>query len=531
MSKQFDQEQICAAGIQESQDRSPNDFGFDHWQVFRSAADKHGNFGCELWLHTKKTIVQGKGQQNGWDIQSAMVKVREPRLLIVTIAAGNVPFALVALHAPSNHLGEEAQELWWSKTTKSVRRTVPTSHHVIALADAINAQLLRPGDLCSSRSNYNVSSPAEEFFFDWLQTENLVIRTREDDEGRALFTWSHSTAVDADEVQGGSCLDYIATSSDLASCGISIDLSCFDTGRDKIDHLPVGIEFKTWISKTFRSLSKKKPRVDTDIINTPVGEAICKQIALSIPQIPWEVDATSHAQMLEDHVSNAMLRHFPQQKKQPKKPFLDQEAIQLVRQRRLARRWLKQLKAFRGFCQTWFFFQAWKCHKHEDCPLPDFRSWNSEGGRCQVRLEHFARELMRKYQNVAKHKLQAYVSDSVTAASKEGLDHLFQRLRRLTKSRKYKTKFSLPALQMPDGEVANTPLQVYEIWEKHFQESERGYFVDPTALQHKHQEKALQRFEDSAQSKDVFTSADVPTLQECEQALQKESARAVWNTN
>ena len=28
---------------------------------------------------------------------------------------------------------------------------------------------------------------------------------------------------------------------------------------------------------------------------------MCKQIALSIPQIPWEVDATSHAQMLEEH--------------------------------------------------------------------------------------------------------------------------------------------------------------------------------------------------------------------------------------
>ena len=222
--------------------------------------------------------------------------------------------------------------------------------------------------------------------------------------------------------------------------------------------------------------------------------------------------------MLEDHVSNAMLRHFPQQKKQPKKPFLDQEAIQLVRQRRLAQNWLKQLKAFRGFCQTWFFFQAWKCH---NCTLPDFRSWNSEGGRCEVRLERFSRELMRQYQNVAKRKLQAYVSDSVTAASKEGLEHLFQRLRKLTKSRKYKTMFSLPALQTPDGEVADTPLQVYEIWEKHFQESERGYFVDPIALQHKHQEKALQRFEDSVQSNEVFTSADVPTFQECEQALLK----------
>ena len=75
-------------------------------------------------------------------MQSVMVKVREPRLLIVTIAAGNVPFALVVLHAPSNHLGEEVQELWWSKTTKSVKQAVPTNYHVIVLADA-NAQLLR----------------------------------------------------------------------------------------------------------------------------------------------------------------------------------------------------------------------------------------------------------------------------------------------------------------------------------------------------------------------------------------------------
>ena len=520
LSKQFDQEQICAVGIQESQDRSQNDFGFDHWQVFRSAADKHGNFGCELWLHTKKTIVQGKGQKNGWDVQSAIVKVREPRLLIVTIAAGQVPFALVVLHAPSNHLGEEVQELLWAQTTKSVKRAVPNSHHVIVLADA-NAQLLRPGDLGSCRGHYNVSSPAEELFFDWLQTENLVVRTREDDEGRALFTWSHSSAVEVDEVQKGSCLDYIATSSDLASCGTSIDLSGFDTGREKIDHLPVGIEFKTWIGTTFQNMPERKPRVDVDIINTPAGEAICKQIALSIPQIPWEIDATSHAQILEEHVSAAMLQHFPKPKRQPKKPFLDQEAIQLVRQRRLTQRWLKQLKAFRRLCQTWFFFQAWKYHKCEDCSLPDFRSWNSEGGRCQGQLDLFARDLMRRYQNVANHKLRAYVSDSVTVASQEGLDHLFQRLRKLTKSRKHKTKFSLPALQKPDGEVANTPLQVYEIWEKHFQESERGQFVDSMALQHEHEEKAFQRFVETAQSNEVFTSADVPTLQECEQALLK----------
>ena len=520
LSKQFDQEQICAVGIQESQDRSQNDFGFDHWQVFRSAADKHGNFGCELWLHTKKTIVQGKGQKRGWDVQSAIVKVREPRLLIVTIAAGKVPFALIVLHAPSNHLGEEVQETWWAQTTKSVKRAVPHSHHVIVLADA-NAQLLRPGDLGSCRGHYNVSSPAEELFFDWLQTENLVVRTREDDEGRSLFTWSHSSATDVDEVQKGSCLDYIATSSDLASCGTSIDLSGFDTGREKIDHLPVGIEFKTWIGTSFQNMPKRKPRVDVDIINTPAGEAICKQIAMSIPQIPWEIDATSHAQIFEEHVSDAMLQYFPKSKRQPKKPFLDQEAIQLVRQRRLTQRWLKQLKAFRRLCQTWFFFQAWKYHKCEDCSLPDFRSWNSEGGRCQGQLELFARDLMRKYQNVAKHKLRAYVSDSVTVASQEGLDHLFQRLRKLTKSRKHKTKFSLPALQKPDGAVANTPLQVYEIWEKHFQESERGQFVDPMALQHEHQEKAFKRFVETAQSNEVLTSADVPTLQECEQALLK----------
>ena len=319
LSKQFDQGQICAVGIQESQDRSPNDFRFDHWQVFRSAADKHGNFGCELWLNTKKNIIQGKEQQKGWDIQSAMVKVREPRLLIVTIAAGNAPFALVVMHAPSNHLGEEVQELWWSKATKSVRQAVPTNHHIVVLADA-NAQLLRPGDLVSSRSNYNVSSPAEEFFLDWLQAEDLVIRTREDDEGRALFTWSHSIAADADEVQGGSCLDYIATSPEFASCGTSIDLSSFDTGRDKIDHLPVGIEFKTWISKSFHGLSKKKPRVDTDSINTPAGVDMCKQIALSIPQIPWEVDATSHAQMLEDHVGEAMLKLSLSRRNSPRNP-------------------------------------------------------------------------------------------------------------------------------------------------------------------------------------------------------------------
>ena len=520
LSKQFDQEQICAVGIQESQDRSQNDFGFDHWQVFRSAADKHGNFGCELWLHIKKTIVQGKGQKHGWDVQSAIVKVREPRLLIVTIAAGKVPFALIVLHAPSNHLGEEVQETWWAQTTKSVKRAVPHSHHVIVLADA-NAQLLRPGDLGSCRGHYNVSSPAEELFFDWLQTENLVVRTREDDEGRSLFTWSHSSATDVDEVQKGSCLDYIATSSDLASCGTSIDLSGFDTGREKIDHLPVGIEFKTWIGTSFQNMPKRKPRVDVDIINTPAGEAICKQIALSIPQIPWEIDATSHAQIFEEHVSDAMLQYFPKPKRQPKKPFLDQEAIQLVRQRRLTQRWLKQLKAFRRLCQTWFFFQAWKYHKCEDRSLPDFRSWNSEGGRCQGQLELFARDLMRKYQNVAKHKLRAYVSDSVTVASQEGLDHLFQRLRKLTKSRKHKTKFSLPALQKPDGAVANTPLQVYEIWEKHFQESERGQFVDSMALQHEHQEKAFKRFVETAQSNEVLTSADVPTLQECEQALLK----------
>ena len=520
LSKQFDQEQICAVGIQESQDRSQNDFGFDHWQVFRSAADKHGNFGCELWLHIKKTIVQGKGQKHGWDVQSAIVKVREPRLLIVTIAAGKVPFALIVLHAPSNHLGEEVQEKWWAQTTKSVKRAVPHSHHVIVLADA-NAQLLRPGDLGSCRGHYNVSSPAEELFFDWLQTENLVVRTREDDEGRSLFTWSHSSATDVDEVQKGSCLDYIATSSDLASCGTSIDLSGFDTGREKIDHLPVGIEFKTWIGTSFQNMPKRKPRVDVDIINTPAGEAICKQIALSIPKIPWEIDATSHAQILEEHVSEAMLQYFPKPKRQPKKPFLDQEAIQLVRQRRLTQRWLKQLKAFRRLCQTWFFFQAWKYHKCEDRSLPDFRSWNSEGGRCQGQLELFARDLMRKYQNVAKHKLRAYVSDSVTVASQEGLDHLFQRLRKLTKSRKHKTKFSLPALQKPDGAVANTPLQVYEIWEKHFQESERGQFVDSMALQHEHQEKAFKRFVETAQSNEVLTSADVPTLQECEQALLK----------
>ena len=258
LSKQFDQEQICAVGIQESQDRSPNDFRFDHWQVFRSAADKHGNFGCELWLNTKKTIIHGKGQQKGWDIQSAMVKVREPRLLIVTIAAGNAPFALVVTHAPSNHLGEEVQELWWSKTTKSVRQAVPTNHHVVVLADA-NAQLLRPGDLFSIRSSYNVSSPAEEAFLDWLQAEDLVIRTREDDEGRALFTWSHSTAADADEVQGGSCLDYIATSPEFASCGTSIDLSFFDTGRDKIDRLPVGIELKHGLARLSMASQRKSP--------------------------------------------------------------------------------------------------------------------------------------------------------------------------------------------------------------------------------------------------------------------------------
>ena len=117
--QQLDQEfwraGFAAVGIQEARWRPSETYELGHFKCFCSAAVR-GQLGCQLWLNKAARLAVGEdGRESRWNLRSAAILVQKPRLLVVTVQAGNRLFAFIVAHAPTSDAAPDSVVEWWGQ--------------------------------------------------------------------------------------------------------------------------------------------------------------------------------------------------------------------------------------------------------------------------------------------------------------------------------------------------------------------------------------------------------------------------------
>ena len=74
----------------------------EHYRKFCSAGEK-GHLGCQLWI----------SKQSRWNLESIVVRRRDPRLICIVGKLSGVNCAAIAAHAPHSGSEDHVIDEWW----------------------------------------------------------------------------------------------------------------------------------------------------------------------------------------------------------------------------------------------------------------------------------------------------------------------------------------------------------------------------------------------------------------------------------
>ena len=91
-------------GLQEARGRLNEVNDSEHYRKFCSAREK-GHLGCQLWI----------SKQSRWNLESIVVRHRDPRLICIVGKLSGVNCAAIAAHAPHSGSEDHVIDEWWQR--------------------------------------------------------------------------------------------------------------------------------------------------------------------------------------------------------------------------------------------------------------------------------------------------------------------------------------------------------------------------------------------------------------------------------
>ena len=324
MAKGLCSHRIHVAGFQETR---VNATGIrqegDYW-VASSACNPKGQGGCQIWLHRTLTLTLQERSVH-WDRKSMMIVRSTPRLLVLLVDVASFKFACISAHAPTSRAPEEVIRDFWEGLSAAIGQ-LPKSCNVLLCVDA-NAHFSRcpstPSTLDAMPDGRNAECFKQLYLHHGLCASAQFTPNRE-----PIFSWVSPTGTK-------SLLDYVAVP-------VSWQDSTVTLGNIKLGDLHEGLDHDPLLVRCNPILEGRRapPRfhVPRGALESEAGKAALLHAWATVPEISWDVDATTHVACIHSHLQHCLSRDLTGAAPSPRNPVISPPTLELIRMRRHTRR-------------------------------------------------------------------------------------------------------------------------------------------------------------------------------------------------
>ena len=440
MDRALEQQQVPLAFLQETRSQPESITETSHYWVLSSAAERSGMEGCQIWLHKTRSLTHTLSAR--WERPSFTIIHAEPRILIVMAEASGLKFCLASAHAPTSAQPDSVIDGWWAHLSACLRKAPSACIPIFGLdANAKFHQDRRCPDTLDSMPKCRNAHKLTEF----AVHHHLWLSFQFDSSFTPLVSWISPTGQRR-------LLDYIlAPRQWLASATTepTPDLTDLHAG---VDHLPVLCTFRPKLDVA--KLPSARP-INWRALETPLGQQVAQFALATAPAVAWDIDATTHVDVLHRHFKSVASRLLPPAPATPRSPIFSNSTLQLVLDRRSIRKSLRHVNRTAARALMALCFGGWR-HARGKHSLPrDF--WKLERDRVAA-----VRNCTRWYVAFHQHSRKTWVAITRDKADffrrmnhdarEAGPAQFAHRLRAILRmGRRFKTPLVLPLLQGRNG--------------------------------------------------------------------------------
>ena len=334
----FLKEQVAALGIhvvglQETRVSAKASFRSSDFLRITSGADPPYNlYGCELWFNLRQPWCSTDDLKSTIDPSGVTILFSSPRCLAARLQSNGQSLVFISLHAPHEGVASEDKDRWWQQLRDGLGKWQKLGSCILLgdfnarLGDSIDSIVGDRGVGETNDNGHRMQTLMKEFDL-WAPSTFSDYHTTGDD------TWQHARGQSAR-------LDYVVISQawKLESVSSRV-LYAIDIGNLGFDNLPVAL-WTCWASD--KNVSRKSlPKVDWDFLRTEQGQRQLSQLVSNLPDLPWNLDARTHWDILQTLLQQQLPRQFPGKSIPRRKSFLQNMTWELFAKRKQLRRFLQ----------------------------------------------------------------------------------------------------------------------------------------------------------------------------------------------
>ncbi|CAK0888528.1 unnamed protein product, partial [Prorocentrum cordatum] len=276
-----------------------------------SSGHKGFNYGCELHVLLSKPYGKSGKKELFFKPDQFTVTVKDPRLLIVRVAAPGFNHVLAVAHAPHSKALATEKDSYWKKLAENTEK-----HQVSIIFFDANA---RTGNITSTaigdKGFKQNEDPNGHRLHELLLTNHLAAANTFVSHGPEHHTW-HSG-------RGPHRIDYVIIPQSyidsIEECAV---LYGIDSGQDpetKDDHYPVKLQLAYQI---ISSVTKGIPKLDeSKLADEGCRKKFCQKLN-EVKHPPWDTNLNEHLTIVAEKITGAACECFRSNSRAPHKPYL-----------------------------------------------------------------------------------------------------------------------------------------------------------------------------------------------------------------
>ena len=271
----------------------------------------------------------------------------------------------------------------------------------------------------------------------------------------------------------------------ISSCRILGLLACFNTLdalplddlHSGYDHFPVAVScYPVQLDRQ----SVVRPRINWQALDSLGGRAAAVNAWATMPPVPWDVDATTHVDVIHKHLQSCLLRDLPPASAAARNPMFTAATLALVRERRHWRRCERSTRArfLREVARRCFSHWASACSPRD---LAD----DGSVSRCGLLCRRWFRGILLCNPGIARAMSQDKASffrrmaEQARSAGPSQWAHLMRAITR--QGRRFRAPQVLPVLQTETGPVTGRQ-ELQDALGAYFAGAERAHPVSQDQL-------------------------------------------------
>ena len=463
LKQQFLAKQLWLVGLQETRLPTQSTLPDADFVILCTAANAAGQYGCALWVNKHVVYARDDGTEHRLRSEHLVVAACSERYLQVHIVAPRLKLAVLVVHGPkAKHDHDPEVRLFWQARLCDLRRR-PKGSDYIVLTDA-NAHL---GSVETDHVGGHGVEPENwegECFHEFLCQAGACLPST-----FALHVGQNWTWRAPGQAATVHRLDYVAIPTEWKSFVTESTVWCdIEALQARQDHLPacLSLSFRKTMPAHYSSHLTRSACRPTTTPTDAMRHAFTQALRRS-GSVAWSVDVDQHFHSWVDNIKHAAESLCEAAVKTPRQPYLCEHTLGLVERRRALRFLLRQEEAEYRRRTLMIAFAAVVLHTRQDVFTPttaaraeDWLISLDHSIAMLVRLFHEATTAIRAAVKRDRQQYLASLADQVTMQDLRDPKSLYAAVRRAfpaAKSSRRSTFQPLPAVEMPDGQLAITP--------------------------------------------------------------------------